>query len=160
MKKAIVYGILLIGASTIVSCAVTNGITPVDVANGRGNCNSCDGHYTPTDISAKVKRETKRLLQSPVIRMAGAEMDEYTYYLIINENKTFSAVVNVHGTRQYDFRAGTFYTKGDTLNLNYYKNITSAYLTDRVLVDYKKREMYFLNDDQARTTRLKILNEL
>ncbi len=100
------------------------------------------------------------MLQSPIDKMAGAEMDDYTYYLVINENKTFSTVVNIHGTKQYDFRAGTFKASGDTLKLNYYKNITSDYLSDKVLVDNKKGEMYFLSASLVKTTRLKILNEL
>lgn len=160
MKKAIVYGALVISALSFVSCATTNGITADDVANGRGNCNSCSGRYTPTATSVLVKKETKKMLQSPVDKMAGAEVDEYTYYLVINENKTFSTIVNIHGTKQYDFRAGTFQSKGDTLNLSYYKNLRSAYLTDKVVVDNRKGEVYFLETDLAKTTRLKILNEL
>ncbi len=100
------------------------------------------------------------MLQSPVAQMAGAQMEAYTYYLVLNQNKTFSTIVNIHSTRQYDFRAGTFQTKGDTIKLNYHKNVTSSYLTDRVLLDNQKKEVYFLNADLAKTTRLKILNEL
>lgn len=160
MKKAIVYCVLAISALYITSCGTTNGITAEDVANGRGNCNSCPDKYTPTTTSVMVKKETKKMLQSPVDKMAGTAMDAYTYYLVINENKTFSTIVNIHSTKQYDFRAGTFQTKGDTLKLKYYKDLQSVYLTDQVLVDNRKGEMYFLGKDLAKTTRLKILNEL
>jgi hypothetical protein len=158
MKKVILYCALAAGIVSLLSCA--RGITADDVSNGRGRCSSCTGRYTPTEISLTVKNETKKMLQSPVNKMAGAEMDEFTYYLIINENKTFSAIVDVHGTQQYDFCAGTFQSNGDTLNLSYYKNIKSVYLTDRAVVDNNKKEIYFLNTSQEKTTRLKILNQL
>ena len=160
MKKAITYFVLAAGIASLASCATSNGITVDDVANGKGKCSSCSGTYTPTAASLVVKKETKKMLQSPVDKMAGAEVDEFTYYLVLNENKTFSTIVNIHSTKQYDFRAGTFQAKGDTINLNYYKNLHSEYLTDKVVVDNKKQEVYFLNRDLAKTTRLKILNEL
>ena len=155
------YCVVAAGILSFVSCARNiSGITVEDIANGKGNCSTCSGRYTPTDISLTVKNETKKMLQSPVDKMAGAEMDEFTYYLVLNENKTFSAIVNVHSTKQYDFRAGTFQSNGDTLSLNYYKKLGSAYLTDKVVIDNNKKEVYFLNTDMAKTTRLKILNEL
>ncbi len=162
MKKVIVYSSLVMVIISLVSCAssIATGISAEDVANGRGNCNSCSGKYTPTATSVTVKRETKKMLQSHVVRMAGAEVDEFTYYFVINENKTFSVIVNIHDTRQYDFRAGTFQSKGDTLNLKYYNNLKSDYLGDKAVVDNNKREVYFLGAGSAKATRLKILNEL
>ncbi|MFT3679591.1 MAG: hypothetical protein QM791_04925 [Ferruginibacter sp.] len=160
IKKGIVYVALMAGTLSFLSCATTNGITVDDISNGRAKCGSCTGVYTPTELSADVKKETKKMLQSHIIKMAGAEMDKYTYYLVINENKTFSTIVNIHATKQYDFRAGTFKAKGDTLSLSYYKNLKSDFLTDKLVIDNKKREIYFLNKDLAQTTRLKILNEL
>lgn len=159
MKNAVVYVFLIIVSFSLASCA-TSGITVDDVSNGRAKCGSCSGRYTPTALSVSIKKETKKMLQSPVFMMAGAEMDEFTYYLVINRNKTFSTIVNIHGTQQYDFRAGTFQTRGDTLNLDYYKHLGSDYLTDKVVVDNNKGEVYFLNTALAKTTRLKILNEL
>lgn len=161
VSRLAVYVLMITGTFYLVSCATTNGVSFQDISNGKNNCSTCpDIIYTPTDISVSVKKETKKMLQSPVVQMAGAQMDEFTYYLVLNENKTFSTVVNIHSTRQYDFRAGTFQTKGDTLKLTYYKNLTSAYLTDKVLVDNDKKEVYFLNKDLVKTTRLKMLNEL
>ncbi len=162
MKKVIVYCGLVIGVISLLSCAssIATGISAEDVANGRGKCNSCSGKYTPTATSVSVKKETKKMLQSHVVKMAGAEMDAFTYYFVINENKTFSVIVNIHDTKQYDFRAGTFQSKGDTLNLNYYKNLKSDYLGDKAVIDNNKGEVYFLGAGSSKTTRLKILNEL
>lgn len=116
--------------------------------------------YTPTERSLAVKKETKEMLHSRVDKMAGAEMDGFTYYFILNENKTFSAIVDIHATKQYDFSAGTFQYNGDTLHLNYYKNQQSPYLTDRAVVDKGSNEIYFLDAGLTKTRRLKFLDQL
>lgn len=160
MKKALLYSVLFVATVSIISCATSSGVSYEDVSNGKSKCNTCEGKYIPTETSVLVKKETRKMLQSPIIKMAGAQMEKFTYYLVLNENKTFSAIVNIHSTMKYDFRAGTFQTKGDTLNLNYYKNIGSDYLTDKAVIDNNKNEIYFLNTSLAKVTRLKILNEL
>jgi hypothetical protein len=121
---------------------------------------SCTARYTPTEGSIAIKKETKRLLDSKVNRMAGVTTGNLTYYFILNENNTFAAVVNMNDSKKYDFCAGTFEYNADTLNLNYYKNYKSKYLTDRVLVNNFDKEMTFLDADSTKNTRIKILNEL
>jgi hypothetical protein len=120
----------------------------------------CSAKYTPTEGSLTVKKETKKMLQSHVDRMAGAKVDGFTYYFILNENKTFEAIIDIDGTKQYDFCAGTFQYNADTLNLNYYKNFKSPYLTDKAVVDNSNNEIDFLNADLTKSKRLKFLDQL
>jgi hypothetical protein len=121
---------------------------------------SCTAKFTPTEGSVAIKRETRKMLDSKVNKMAGVTTNNLTYYFIMNENNTFAAVVNMNDSKQYDFCAGTFEYNADTLNLNYYKNYKSKYLTDRVVVDDFNKEMVFINDDSTKNTKIKILNVL
>jgi hypothetical protein len=120
----------------------------------------CSARYTPTEQSLTVKNETKQMLQSKVDKVAGAETEGLTYYFILHENKTFAAIIDIHGTKKYDFSAGTFQSKGDTLQLNYYKNLQSGYLTDKAVVDNVNNEIYFLDKDLTKIKKLKFLNQL
>lgn len=121
----------------------------------------CSAKYTPTAGSIAIKRETKKMLESKVDKMAGATTDGRTYYFILNQNNTFAAVIDMDDSKQYDFCAGTYQNNSDTLNLNYYKNYKSKYLTDRAVINNFSKEIVFIdNADSTRNTKIKILNQL
>jgi hypothetical protein len=121
----------------------------------------CSANYKPTGESVAIKKETKRLLNSKVDRMAGIKTGGLTYYFILNENKSFSAVVDMDDSKQYDFCAGTYQYNYDTLNLNYYKNYKSKYFTDKAVIDNNNNEIVFINtDDSTKNRRIKFLDQL
>jgi hypothetical protein len=120
----------------------------------------CSAKYTPTEGSIAIKRETKKMLNAKLDKMAGATTDGRTYYFILNQNNTFAAVIDMDDSKQYDFCAGTYQNNSDTLNLNYYKNYKSKYLTDRAVIDNFNKEIVFLGDDSTKNTTIKILNQL
>jgi hypothetical protein len=157
MKKVILYFVLASGIFSFMSCA--KGVIANDAAINDLPCD-CSASYTPTATSLAIKNETKKMSWSHIDKIASSETDDLSYYFIIRENKTFSVIVSVHGTQQYDFRAGTFQANGDTLSLKYYKNVKSDYLNDKVVVDNDKKEVSFLGTEQDKNKSLKILNHV
>ena len=119
----------------------------------------CSARYTPTEESLLIKNETRYLTQSKVARMAGLKVDGYTYFFILNENKSFSAVVDMDASKKYDYCAGTFEDNADTLNFNYYKNFKSIYFTDKAVIDHNSNELVFIDADSSKTKRIKFLDE-
>lgn len=118
----------------------------------------CSVKYKPTEQSVTVKKETKEMLLSKVDKMAGRVTDGYTYYFIMNENKTFAAVVNMDATKQYEFCAGTYKSNNDTLTLNYYKNYKSQYFTDKAVINNISKEIIFIGDDAGEDRRVKLMD--
>ncbi len=120
----------------------------------------CSASYTPTEQSIAIKKATKKMLLSKVERIAGRKDGGLTYYFILNENKTFSAVVDMDDSKKYEFCAGTFKNNNDTLTLNYYNNYRSKYLTDKAVIDNVNKEIIFLDIDPTKNTRMKFLAQL
>ena len=120
----------------------------------------CSARYTPTDESLSIRKETRKMLDSKVDKMAGAKKDGLTYYFILNKNNSFAAVVDMDSAKKYEFCAGTYKNNADTINLSYYKNFKSKYLTDKAVIDNFNKEIVFIDADSTKNTRIKLLAQL
>jgi hypothetical protein len=121
---------------------------------------SCSARYTPTDQSVSIKTETRKMLDSRIAVMAGLQTDSITYYFILNRNKSFAAIAHLDNEKKYDFRAGTFESNADTLDLSYYGNYKSNYFSDKAIIDNANGEIIFLSADSTKNRKIKFLDQL
>ncbi|UAY52993.1 hypothetical protein [Ferruginibacter albus] len=125
-----------------------------------GLFSSCAATFAPASTESQaIREETRELLRAKVDKMAGVTQDNMTFYLVLNENNSFAAIVNMNKTKQYDFCAGTYRNHEDTLTLNYYKNYMSKYLTDRAVIDNDNKQITFIDANGNKGRVIKFLTE-
>ena len=121
----------------------------------------CSAKYTPTQESASIQKETRKMLNSKVDKMAGLTIEGRTYYFILNKNNSFAGIVNMDNSKQYDFCAGTYQNNADTLSLSYYKNYKSKYFSNKAIIDNMNKEIVFIDDvDSTKNRRIKLLDQI